>query len=310
MIISVSRRTDIPAFYSEWFMNRVRAGFCLVPNPFNPSQISQVSLKPEDVDVIVFWTRNPRPLFPHLSELEDAGYQYYFLFTLMANPREIDPSSPSVDMAIDAFQGLSLRIGPDRVIWRYDPIFLTSITDFGFHHKTYRHIAGALKGYTKRSIISVAHIYRKIQRRLRELEEQGVGLLEQNDLAGLMGSLAETADQNGMARPSCADELNLPAIEPGKCVDDELISKVFELNQEPKKDCCQRKQCGYVESKDIGMYESCPCGCDYCYATTSIDRASVNYRMHDLHSPSHITYPQKQTDPIAENLNDSKGSIW
>jgi hypothetical protein len=298
MIISVSRRTDIPAFYSQWFMNRVRAGFCLVPNPFNSSQISRVSLTREDVDVIVFWTRNPRPLFPYLSELDNLGYHYYFLFTLMANPREIDPSSPSVDVAIDAFQDLSERIGPDRNIWRYDPIFLTSITDFEFHQKTYQHIAGALKGYTKRSIISVVHIYRKIQKRIRQLEKQGIVLLEQNDLTSFMGSLAEIAAQNGIEIQSCAHELNLPGINPGKCVDDELISKVFGLNLEFKKDSCQRNQCSCVESKDIGMYESCPCGCVYCYATTSIERAIANYRMHDPQSPSLIA--QRTQGPSGE----------
>jgi hypothetical protein len=305
MIISVSRRTDIPAFYSPWFMNRIRAGYCTVPNPFNPSQISRVSLAREDVDVIVFWTRNPRPLFPHLSELDDRGYRHYFLFTLMANPREIDPGLPPVDVTIKTFQDLSQRIGPDRVIWRYDPIFLTRITDFDFHQKTYRHIAGALKGYTKRSIVSVAHLYRKIQKRLRELEKRGVQLLERNDLASLMGSFAEIANQNGMVIQSCADELNLPGITPGKCVDDELISKVFGLNPELKKDICQRNRCGCVESKDIGIYESCPCGCVYCYATTSIERAIANYRMHDPRSSSLITYSQTQKDRIVENLNDS-----
>ena len=305
MIISVSRRTDIPAFYSPWFMNRIRAGYCTVPNTFNPSQISRVSLRPEDVEVIVFWTRNPRPLFPYLSELDNRGYRHYFLFTLMANPREIDPGLPPVDASIKTFQDLSERIGPDRVIWRYDPILLTSITDFDFHQKTYRHIAGALKGYTKRSIVSVAHLYRKIQKRLRELEKRGVQLLERNDLASLMGSLAEIANQNGMVIQSCADELNLPGIIPGKCVDGELISKVFGLNPELKKDSCQRNQCGCVESKDIGMYESCPCGCVYCYATTSIERAIANYRMHDPRSSSLITYPQEQKDPIVRNVNDS-----
>ncbi len=283
MIVSVSRRTDIPGFYSQWFMNRIRAGTCLVPNPFNPRQISRVSLRPEDVDVIVFWTRNPRPLFSYLPELDDRGYRYYFLFTLMANPREIDPRLPPVDMAIKTFRDLSHRLGPDRVVWRYDPIFLSSITDAEFHQKTYRHLAGALRGYTRRSIISVAHIYRKIQKRIRALEKQGIELLVpgEDNLVTLMGALAQTAAQNELALQSCADELNLPGITPGKCVDGELMAKVFGLNLEFRKDGCQRNHCGCIESKDIGMYESCPCGCVYCYATTSIERAQTNYRRHD-----------------------------
>lgn len=304
MILSVSRRTDIPAFYSQWFMNRIRAGYCLVPNPFNPSQISRVSVTREDVDVIVFWTRNPRPLFPYLAELDNGGYHTCFLFTLMANPREIDPGVPSVDVAIATFQDLSQRIGPDRVIWRYDPIFLSTITDADFHQKAYRHIASALQGYTNRSIISVAHLYRKIQRRLRELEKRGIKLLEEDNLANLMGSLSEAAVRNGIAIQSCADELNLPGINPGKCVDDGLILKVFGLNLALKKDNCQRNQCGCVESKDIGMYESCPCGCVYCYATSSIERATANYRRHDPRSPSLIA--QKTEGPGG----DPASAVW
>ncbi len=289
VIISVSRRTDIPAFYAQWFMNRIRAGYCLVPNPFDASQISRVSLIREDVTVIVFWTRNPRPLFPYLSELDDRGYPYYFLFTLMANPRAIDPGTVPVDAAVETFQALSRRIGPDRVIWRYDPIFLTTITGCDFHRRTFQDIASALKGHTRRAIISVAHLYRKIRHRVKALEKHGIKLLEPHDLAGLMGPLAETAAQNEIAIQSCADELELAGIAPGKCIDDGLIEKTFGLSLGLRKDSCQRKPCGCVESKDLGMYESCPCGCVYCYATTSIERATANYRAHGPHGPSLLT---------------------
>jgi len=297
VIISVSRRTDIPAFYAEWFMNRVRAGYCTVPNPFNPKQISHVSLKPENVDVLVFWSRNPRPLLPHLSELDERGYKYYFLYTILANPREIDPGSPTAEVAIKTFHDLSNRIGPERVIWRYDPIFLSSITDYDFHQRTYRQLAGALKGYTRHAVISVTHRYRKIQKRVRELEQRGITILPLNerDLASLMCAFAETAAQNEIQIRSCADESNLQqyGILPGKCVDDELISKMFGLNLEAGKDSRQRKHCGCIASKDIGMYESCPFGCLYCYATTSFERAIANYRQHDPHAPSLIVHPER-----------------
>jgi hypothetical protein len=289
VIISASRRTDIPAFYAEWFMNRVRAGFCEVPNPFNPSQISRVSLEPQAVDAIVFWTRNPRPILPHLSELDERGYRYYFLYTLLANPRQIDPGVPPLDVCIDTFRDLSNRIGPERVIWRYDPVFLSSITDYDFHQRTFLRLTGALRGYTWRIVISVAHLYRKTRKRIRKFEEQGITLLplNENNLASLMGSLAEMASRNGMQIQSCADDLNLQqyGISPGKCIDDKLISNVFGLNLLTKKDGCQRKQCGCIESKDIGMYESCPSGCVYCYAVTSFERAKANYKAHDSHCP-------------------------
>jgi hypothetical protein len=290
VIISASRRTDIPAFYSEWFMNRVRAGYCLVPNPFNRNQVSRVSFAPVDVDAIVFWTRNPRPLLAHLDELDARNYRYYFLYTLLAYPRQIDPSSPALAAAIETFRELAARVGPDRVIWRYDPIFLSSITGPEFHLRAYQSIAKALEGYTKRSVVSIVQRYRKIEKRMAALAAEGIELLpwDDKDLAPLLRSLAEIAHGNDMEIRSCADELDLHnyGIQPGKCVDDELISRVFGLELESKKDNCQRKQCGCVASKDIGMYDSCLFGCLYCYATASFKRARANYRRHDPESPS------------------------
>src|SRR4030042_2185928 len=121
MIISASRRTDIPAFYTPWFMNRLREGYCSVPNPYNPAQIATISLKPEDVDVMVFWTRNPSRLLHHLKELDCAGYPYYFLYTIMDNPLILDPYSPSAEKSIRVFLTLADMIGPEKVIWRCDP---------------------------------------------------------------------------------------------------------------------------------------------------------------------------------------------
>jgi len=167
MIISASRRTDIPAFYTPWFMNRLRSGWCRVPNPFNPLQVSEISLRPEDVDVIVFWTRNALPILPHLKELEERGYRFYFLVTLMDNPRVIDAGCPPLNEGLRTFRDLANRIGPERVVWRYDPIVFSSLTDPDFHMRAFRRIAGWLEGCTSRCIISVVHPYRKAQRRLR-----------------------------------------------------------------------------------------------------------------------------------------------
>lgn len=290
MIISASRRTDIPAFYSRWFMNRIRAGHCMVPNPFNPTQVSRVSLKPEDVDVIVFWTRNPGPLMPHLSELEERGYRFYFLYTLMGNPRRIDPGARPMAAAARNFRELSERIGRERTVWRYDPIFLSSVTDYDFHEKTFRHIAAELRGATTRSVVSFAHLYRKARRRLEELAGEGIRLLpwDEERAGDLVRSLVETARENGMEPRSCADERDLQryGLKPGKCVDDELISRVFGLDLRGGKDPCQRRNCGCAVSKDIGMYDSCPAGCVYCYATTSLDCARANFRAHDPEASS------------------------
>jgi hypothetical protein len=132
MIISASRRTDIPAFYTPWFMNRIREGFCTVPNPFNRQQISRICLLPADVDVIVFWTRNPRPLITHLDELDQRGYRYYFQFTLLDYPRLIDVKMPGLAASVETFCRLSERVGPERIVWRYDPMVLSNQTGVDF----------------------------------------------------------------------------------------------------------------------------------------------------------------------------------
>ena len=290
MIISASRRTDIPAFYAEWLMNRIRAGYCAVPNPFNRNQVAHVSLKPEDVDVIVFWTRNARPLLPHLAELDERGYRYYFQYTVMDNPRAIDPKSPPLESSLTTFRALANRIGPDRVIWRYDPIVFSNITGPEFHQMTYQHIAQSLRGYTCRSVISIVDVYRKAQKRLRELAERSVELLDCEGEAfdDLMHALVHTANENSMEIVSCAEDMDLRSygVRPGKCVDDEYIAETFAINVTSKKDPSQREACGCVVSKDIGMYDSCLYGCQYCYAVSSFERAKANYAEHDPKSPS------------------------
>ncbi|MGB5158744.1 DUF1848 domain-containing protein [Desulfobacterium sp. N47] len=289
MIISASRRTDIPAFYSRWFINRIREGFCTVPNPFNPGQISNVSLSVENVDVIVFWTRNPGPIIPHLTELRQRGYRYYFLYTLMNNPKLLDPKSPSVKHSLNIFKKLSDLIGPEKIIWRYDPVILSNITDIDFHKKTYENIAESLCGYTLRCIISFAEIYRKIKGRLNILSDKGLLLNGYDDnIFDLSAFLAQTASKYNIKIQSCALKKYLGkfGILPGKCIDDDYIEKVFRLKLDLKKDPFQRKECGCVASKDIGMYNSCLYQCQYCYATGSFEKAGINYRNHNPCSPS------------------------
>lgn len=288
MIVSASRRTDIPAFYAPWFMNRIRAGYCTVPNPFNRRQVSTIALRPEDVDIIVFWTRNPRPLFDGLAELDARGYRYYFQFTLLDNPRQIDPKTPSVAAAVVTFRELAARIGSERVIWRYDPIVLSNATGPDFHLERYAQIAGQLRGYTQRSVISVMDMYRKAAKRLEALAPQGI-VIEGADagqapeFARLMTGLAHIAAENGMEIQSCVEELDLMrfGIRPGKCIDDDYIARVFGLQLTLGKDPSQRAACGCVASRDIGMYDACLFGCTYCYATGSFARAGENYASHD-----------------------------
>lgn len=300
MIISASRRTDIPAFYARWFIHRIRAGYCEVSNPFNRQQVSRISLLPEDVDVIVFWTRNPRPLFPYLGELDARGYRYYFQYTLLGYPAEIDAHNPPLQASLKTFRQLARRVGPQRIIWRYDPIVLSEITPPGYHRAAYARLAQLLAGYTGRSVISLMDDYLKIRGRVQEMAHSGARLLpvtkdntgDESDLPGWLGELLRhlsgIARSHQMEIVCCAEEMDLApfGIHPGKCVDDDYIRRVFGLEVSHTKDPGQRTACGCVVSKDIGMYDSCLFGCRYCYATTSFSRARANYLRHDPDAPS------------------------
>jgi hypothetical protein len=304
MLISASRRTDIPALYAAWFMHRIRAGYCTVPNPFNRKQITTVSLKPEDVDVIVFWTRNPRPLLPHLAELTQRGFRFYVQYTLMHNPPALDPHVPSLSASLAAFHELAARTSPDQVIWRYDPIVFTAHTDAHFHEQAYRQIAAALHGSTRRSVISIVDVYRKIQARLTTLAKQGLEVAGADGqpvpgFADLMRALAGIANEHDMELVSCAEEIDLRpyGIRPGKCIDDGYITQVFGLDVTRAKDASQRPACGCVTSRDIGMYDSCLFGCQYCYATTSFDRARRNHAQHNPASPALLGWYDADSPP-------------
>ncbi|MCC7129451.1 MAG: hypothetical protein B6D39_03790 [Anaerolineae bacterium UTCFX2] len=300
MIISASRRTDIPAFYADWFINRVREGYCEVPNPFNPRQVAAVSLKAQDVDWIVFWTRSPRPLMRYLEELDDRGFGYYFQFTLLDYPAQIDSHTPSTTRALDTFRLLTDRIGAERVIWRYDPIVLSEITPVDYHLERFERLAAALQGYTKRVVASLLDVYAKARRRLEGLQSQGARLLPvaheklnknttlPDELTSLFAGLGRLARAHNLEIQSCAEEIDLAAygISAGKCIDGGLIERLSGRPVIQQKDPGQRKACGCVVSKDIGMYDSCLFGCRYCYATRSFEQARYNYAAHDPQAAS------------------------
>lgn len=292
MIISASRRTDIPAFYSEWFMNRIREGFLLVRNPFNAHQIKRVELSQRDVECIVFWTRNPKPLFRELDEIDEMGYRYYFQYTITGFPRVFETSVPHPAKAIDTFKALSERVGPARVVWRFDPIIISSVTNEGELLRLFRKIARELSGYTERVVISIADLYKTVQRNMTKVAKQsGEFELYSNDrlMAGIGDLLPDFADialKYGLHIQSCAEEIDLRpfGIFPGKCIDDEIIHKCFGISVDARKDKGQREACGCIKSVDIGQYDTCLHGCEYCYATKNKEKAKRNY--HEVHDPN------------------------
>jgi len=291
MIISASRRTDIPAFYAEWFMNRIRAGGCDVPNPFNPRQVSRVSLRPEDVDVIVFWTRNACPLLPYLGELDHLGHRYCFLYTVVDHGRELEPGGPALEAALRTFRQIADAVGAARVVWRYDPIVFSDATGVAHHRETFGRIAGALAGHTTRCIISLVDLYAKVRKRLGSL---GVREPTRSELDELIPSMVSTANAAGITLTSCAEEVDLATygVRPGKCIDDEWIRQAFGIEVAYAKDPGQRKACRCVTSRDIGMYDTCPAGCVYCYATNDPERACARHAGHDPSGTRLVKVPE------------------
>ncbi|MEW5818009.1 MAG: DUF1848 domain-containing protein [Spirochaetota bacterium] len=278
MIISASRRTDIPAYYGAWFMERLRAGFCDTINPYDPAKKRHISLKREEVDCIAFWTRYPAGLFPFLDELSGLGYPYYFLYTLLDYPPIFEPHTPVFNNRLRLFRELANKIGSGKVIWRYDPIILTSKTGTVFHLQTFDRLARLLEGYTKRVIISFYDPYRKTEKRIKILEKNGYILLRKVDSGetevAFLQELARIAALRGMEITSCAEE-NSPeqcGIIPGSCIDADLILREFGIPIPYKKDPGQRKHCRCVISADIGSYNTCFTGCAYCYATSEHPR--------------------------------------
>ncbi len=292
MIISASRRTDIPAFYTEWFMNRIREGYLCVRNPFNAHQVSRVDLSPENVDCLVFWTRNPQPMIPHIEELDRRGHRYYFQITFTGYPKVLEPGAPRAREVLTAFRDLSMKIGPERAIWRFDPILLSDVTPEEAIIENFRLLARELRGTTHRVVISFLCLYNSVKRAFARLEREtslrfaGADVTTEQ-VVRIASSLAGIARTNSMEIVSCADthDLSGTGIEPGKCIDDDLIRRIFGITLSPRKDPYQRKECRCVESKDIGEYNTCTHGCVYCYAAFNGVLAQRNRNLHDPRSP-------------------------
>lgn len=284
-------------------MNRVRAGFCTVPNPVTPKQVTRVSLLPNEVEAIVFWTKDPAPFLPHLGELRQLGFRYYFQFTVNGYPSFFEPGIPALAKVLDTFVQLSYLEGPEAVVWRYDPIIWSNVTGLEYHLRTFSQIAKALRGRTRRVVISLLDPYPRPAGRLRRLRDQGVDVNlaltpEHRELQVFLHELVSIADANGMDVFSCCERSSLQefGILPGRCIDHELIERLFGIRVSDKKDRSQRPECGCVESRDIGVYGTCRHGCVYCYAS----HAGLPAVSHDVNSPSLVGWHEAQDDASRE----------
>ena len=290
LVISASRRTDLPAFFGEWFQNRLLAGFCRVRNPFNPRQISRLELSPETVEAFVFWTRNPQPFLPVLDCLDQLGFRYVFLMTITGYPRELERNTPEVEAQIDALQQLSERIGPDRLAWRYDPVLLSNHTDLAWHLQNLDRLVSRVRGHVHHLIISLADFYQKTERHLKELEPHGWEFNREPEtkpgFSRFLADLSQCAAEAHLPLYSCCEASPLfpeAGIKSGSCIDPQWLNEVCHLPLPIDiRDKGQRPHCRCAPSRDIGSSNTCRHGCLYCYATRSHDPGKQP--SHDCHS--------------------------
>ena len=283
MIISASRRTDIPSYYSEWFYNRIKEGYVYVRNPMNIHNIGKISLSPDVVDGIVFWTKNPTPMLGQLNKLEK--YTYYFQFTLNSYGTDVEPNVPSKnDVIIPTFQNLSHMIGKERVVWRYDPILFNEKYTIQYHKKYFRLLADKLANYTEKCTVSFIDFYKNTQKNIMPLGIVEVPLAEKLEL---MNAFSEIAKEYNIYIDTCAEDIELDkfGITHAHCIDRSRLEKIGNFKLNVDKDKNQRVECGCVASIDIGAYNTCKNGCLYCYANFSSKTVSSNYSEHNPDSP-------------------------
>ncbi|MBR3443258.1 MAG: DUF1848 domain-containing protein [Bacteroidaceae bacterium] len=328
VIISASRSTDIPAFYAKWFFNRLAKGYCAWYNPFNQQKM-YISFK--NCKVVVFWTKNPKPILPYLHELDERGIHYYFQVTLNDYVKEgFEPNVSSVDDRVKTFRKLSVKIGKERVIWRFDPLIITpNITPRDLLTRIW-HVGNKLKGYTDKLVFSFVDVkaYRKVQNNLvketmfftkDDVENAEANHAQRMEIVQGLQTIREVWHKEGwnVEIATCAEDIDLESygIEHNRCIDGELMKRIFAEDEElvyylhtlklperdmfgqmppiPEKkknvkDIGQRKICGCMVSKDIGMYNTCRHFCVYCYANTSKESVMNNASKHNEDSESII----------------------
>ena len=308
-IVSVSRRTDVPAFYGEWFMRRVREGFAGVVNPFGGKRYV-VSLRPEDVTCFVFWSKDFTPFVEHLETLDRLGYTFYFNYTVTGLPSVFE-SHVDQAAALRTLKHLSRRYSPKHINWRFDPIIFSTISDEGFYLKEFEKRAAELEGLVERCYFSFVTEYGKVKRNFRHLEQTtGVRILDRSEeeKIALANEFAAIAEQHGIQMYSCCgDYLVNEKVHKAHCIDGAIIERLFSPEGLAHKEKPTRPECGCAESVDIGTYDTCPHGCVYCYANANTVAARRAFDNHVPHSPF-LGFSRAQSDAWLSELGQE--TLW
>jgi len=280
MIINTGMRTDVPAFYAEWFANRIKAGYVCVRNPYNPLQVTRYSLNPDVVDVITFCTKNPRPMLQHMDLLKPYG-QYWFV-TITPYGRDIEPNVPPKEDVMQDFIALSERLGADCMGWRYDPIFLSDTYTVERHILKFECMAQTLAGHTHSCVISFIDLYQKVRRNFPEARE-----VSHADKMTLGKEFARIAGKYDMVLRPCAEgnELERYGADCSGCMTQAIYEQALGARLNVPANKSQRKECACLLGRDIGQYDTCGHLCRYCYANSDKSAVRANMRLHDPKSP-------------------------
>lgn len=298
MIVSASYRTDIPAFYGQWFLRRLQAGYCMVRNPYGGKDY-RVSLSRPDCEGFVFWTKNLGPFFPVLEDAGRRGFPFVVQYTINGYPRELEWSVTPAAKAVEHVHRLAAEFGPGTAVWRYDTVVESSLTGWDDHERNFTRLARALAGAVDEVVISFAQIYAKTKRNL-----DGAARLfrftwsDPDDSAKreLAGRLARIAAGEGMRLGFCSQRAFLQeGVEDAACIDVERLSRLAGYRiRAPRKG--NRPECGCWASRDIGAYDTCPHGCVYCYAVRNRALARRNFRRHDPEGEYLLAEPDHHSD--------------
>lgn len=312
MIISASRRTDIPAFYSEWFINRLNAGCVYVKNPRNLHRSSKVSLDPDLVDCIVFCTKNAAPMTNKLDIIDKMGYKYYFQYTITPYGTDIETGLPPKNQIMDNFKIISHKVGKHRMVWRYDPIIINSTLSVEYHIDCFGEMCDNIGDYAYKCIFSFVDLYAKVKQNAKGIIDFEVSTANMRKLAK---EFAQIARKHNLKLSTCSEAIDLSefGIEPAACIDSKMIENIIGSPINARKDLNQRKFCGCMESIDIGAYDTCPHGCIYCYANLNSKNVLRNLQNHHKNSPiliGKLNPDDIMTEREARSLKSSQLSLF
>lgn len=294
MILNTGSRTDIPAFYSDWFYNRIQEGYCLVRNPYYPEQVTKYVLSPQVIDAIVFCTKNPQPMLDRLSLL--SQYCTFWLVTITPYEQDIEPCVPRWSKVIDNFRYLSRQVGVDRMSWRYDPIFISQKYSVSYHIERFEQMAEDLQGYTRQCVVSFIDLYEKTKRNFPQARSVTAAQQEQ-----LIEAFSKIAAAKGMQIHLCCEDraLTRANVDVDGCLSQTVLERAIGSALHVPKKKMARDACSCLLGADIGMYNTCGHGCLYCYANYDNESVRVNRKLHDSASPLLIGHLH-ETDIVKE----------